>query len=231
MDTFRGRPIIEHELTFGELCIRLSAPADIEALLEEPAVQGRFERDEYMPYWASLWPSALLLADEVARWERPDGANDLHVVELGCGLGLVGVVAALCGYQVTWTDYDDEALAFAERNASLNGISNISIRLIDWRASYADLRADRLLAADVLYETRHLEPVVSFIARHLGRNGVALVSDPARSTADRFGVVAGEHGLAVATDEYAAVNHPDSAIRRCRGRVFRITHAGGSAGE
>ena len=51
---------------------------------------------------AQLWPSSLALARHVAR-QPPSG----RCLELGAGLGLVGLVAAACGAQVLVTDLDE----------------------------------------------------------------------------------------------------------------------------
>ena len=50
-----------------------------DALLDEEA----FEHEEFLPYWAELWPSAIALARVLAR--RP--LTGRRVLELGCGLG------------------------------------------------------------------------------------------------------------------------------------------------
>ena len=60
--------------------LRLLRPRDAEALLDEEA----FEREEFLPYWAELWPSSLALARAIAG-RALRGARTL---ELGCGLGL-----------------------------------------------------------------------------------------------------------------------------------------------
>ena len=62
----------------GELELTLLRPASPEALIDEQA----FEDDEFLPYWAELWPASLALA--AALPARLDG---VRVVELGCGLG------------------------------------------------------------------------------------------------------------------------------------------------
>jgi hypothetical protein len=41
--------------------VRLFRPRDAEALLSDDA----FEHEEFLPYWASLWPSARVLAEVV----------------------------------------------------------------------------------------------------------------------------------------------------------------------
>ena len=48
-------------LPIGE--VALSRPRDAEALLTEEG----FEKEEFLPYWAELWPSGVALADDVAR--------------------------------------------------------------------------------------------------------------------------------------------------------------------
>src|SRR3954451_24843078 len=80
----------------------LLRPRDSEALLDEHA----FEQEEYLPYWAELWPSALGLAEAV-------GAADVagrRVLELGCGLGVPSLVAALAGAEFLATDWSPEAV-------------------------------------------------------------------------------------------------------------------------
>ena len=177
----------------------LLVPADSDRLLDDPRLEARFAQDEYLPYWAVLWPAALLLADAVATWPPATRDPPPLVLELGCGLGLVGLVAAERGCSVIQSDYDEDALAFARANGRHNGFSSIETRHLDWRQIYPDLRPHGILAADVLYETRNLEPIARFIAAHLEPAGFALLADADRSTADSFPHVAQTCGLTVTT--------------------------------
>lgn len=221
--TFQGYPVVTHEVWVGRRTYRLLAPKGAEKLLERPAVAKRFERDEYMPYWAELWPASLLLAEEVLRWGPAAGhPQPPGVLELGCGLGLVGIVAASLGYPVILSDYDDDALAFAAENARRNGLPGLPTRRVDWRESHSDLRAERILAADVLYETRHHRPVAEFIRAHLAGTGFAWVCDPDRVTADGFETVARHCALSVETR--TARRPKDGSQGAVSGRVFHIRH-------
>lgn len=213
MDALRGYPLRRESVVVGERTYELVMPADSSALLDDPRVTARFARDEYMPYWATLWPAARVLADVVAAWEPVEPHGAPLVLELGCGIGLVGLVAAARGYRVTISDYDEDALAFAAENARLNNLPPPVTRYVDWRATYADLRPERILAADVLYEKRHLEPIARFIRQHLSPTGFALIGDANRSTADDFGDVGPACGLTV-----------EIALHK-QGRVFRLAHA------
>jgi predicted nicotinamide N-methyase len=133
----------------GELALSLLRPAVPDALIDE----GAFEHDEFLPYWAELWPAALALAGALP--ERLDG---VRVVELGCGLGVPSLVAASRGAVVTATDWAQDAIDLLARNAARNELT-LRAEMRDWRAPWSE-RFDLVLAADVLYERRNVEPLL-----------------------------------------------------------------------
>ena len=73
---------------------------------------------EEPPYWAKPWPCGVELARAVAG-AVPAGSR---VLELGCGLALPSMAAALGGAHVLATDQAPGALAFADYNARRNHI-------------------------------------------------------------------------------------------------------------
>ncbi len=113
--TYRG-PTRVAELTFGDVTVRLLRPCDPDLLLDDPLVTDWNQHDDYMPYWAYLWPAAYILADRVAREpklkQQRAQSDDAGVLEIGCGLGLAGLVAVACGLHVQFTDYDEAPLDF-----------------------------------------------------------------------------------------------------------------------
>jgi predicted nicotinamide N-methyase len=170
--------VVEQELRLGATPVRLLRPRSADALLDE----DRFAVDEFLPYWAALWPSAVALARHVAGLEL-DGTDAL---ELGCGLGLVSVAAARAGARVRATDWSPDALAFARANAALNGVT-IRAELLDWRAPPGQPQpAALVLAADVLYEERNVHALLRLLPLVTGRAGCALVADPGRRHAHAF---------------------------------------------
>ena len=228
MEHWHGYPIQLEEVTIGGRPYELCMPANCDALLDAPNVAARFAQDEYLPYWAMLWPAALVLADAVAGWERiAAGAAAPLVLELGAGIGLVGLVAAERGYRVIVSDYDDDALEFAVENARRNGVPQPEVRFVDWRKTYTDLAPDRIVAADVLYEKRHLQPIAQFVRQHLRPDGFALVSDAHRSTADAFDRVAQECGLSVTCT--SAERAGAAAGVSIRARIFQLRHSAAQA--
>lgn len=46
-----------------------------------------------------------------------------RVLDLGCGVGIVGIYAARCGADVMMTDFDSEAVGVAIANCATNGVS------------------------------------------------------------------------------------------------------------
>jgi predicted nicotinamide N-methyase len=159
------------------LGLRLLRPRDPEALISEE----EFARDEFLPYWAELWPSALELASVVEARELAG----LRVVELGCGLGIPSLVAARAGAHVLATDWAEEAIALLRENAARNGIA-LEATFIDWHSPEPLLERapfDLVLAADVLYERRYVDVLLKLLPR-LG--GEILLAEPGRPFARRF---------------------------------------------
>jgi len=185
----RRRFLIESDrVTLGGDVVELLRPRNAEDLISEED----FETDERLPYWAALWPSAIVLAEELLR--REDDAADL--LELGCGLGLVSIAAMRGGHHVTASDYYADALRFTRVNAwRVSGVEPETC-LLDWRDIPTWLgRFRRVVAADVLYERSYARVVADALARLLARDGEAIIADPGRVAAEAFLDACAELGL------------------------------------
>lgn len=168
--------------------MELLSPANADDLISE----DDYVRDERLPYWADLWPSAQILANEVALMRL----QNQRVLELGCGLGIVAMGAALAGATVTATDYYDDALEFAALNVESNTGKKISTRMVDWSTLPPDLgKFDVVLASDVLYEHRYAALVATTIAKTLVKGGEAIVADPGRIALEEFREECKDRGL------------------------------------
>lgn len=182
---------VEREIRVGDTVYRVWQPPDLDALIDVEA----FERDERIPYWANVWESAIVLAEEVAGL---DGRGRTFL-ELGCGIGLPAIVAARRGFATTASDYEEDALEAVRFNADRNGAAGLVSRLVDWRNPPDDLVGfDHVVAADVLYENHHAVALAAMIARTLAPRGVAWVTDPGRAKAAGFEPAARAAGLGVA---------------------------------
>jgi predicted nicotinamide N-methyase len=168
--------VVSVEVDVGGRPIRLVRPESSDALISE----ADYVRDERLPYWAELWPSALILARHVASL---DGTGR-SLLELGCGVGLVATAAARAKFAVTATDYYTDALLFTSFNVARNSGREPVVRELDWRSVPADLgRFDVVVASDVLYEKHYPSLIADVIARALAPGGTALIADPGRIAA------------------------------------------------
>jgi predicted nicotinamide N-methyase len=165
--------LIEDAVDLGGRVLSILRPPDAEALLDEEA----FDREELLPYWAELWPSGVALACEV--WER--SVNGLRVAELGCGLGLPSLAAALAGARVLATDWSPDAIDLLGRNAARNG-AELEQLVCSWsepRPLVSRGPFDLVLAADVLYERRNVDQLLELLP-HLVGSGEVVLADPGR---------------------------------------------------
>jgi predicted nicotinamide N-methyase len=146
-------------------------PREPEALLDEEA----FAQDEFMPYWAELWPSGLALASAL-----PERVAGLRIVELGCGLGVPSLVAAARGATVTALDWAVQAAALLRMNARRNHVTLEAVHG-DWRAFSGSY--DLVLGADLLYEARNAEALLRLLPSLAPE---VLLAEPGRPHAAEF---------------------------------------------
>jgi predicted nicotinamide N-methyase len=222
--TYRG-PVVVSSLQLAGLTIKLVRPADPDQLLDDPLVVNWNRHDDYMPYWAYVWPAAYLLAECVARepWnEAIEGGRDAQVLEIGCGLGLAGLVAVARGLCVQFTDYDQAALDFVAQSAAENDFdaARYSVRRLDWRC-LPDERYPIILGADVIYEARLVPLVAALLRRLLAPGGVGLLASPYRLAANSFPAALAEAGLVCRTEAVTA--HTDDG-QLIKGTIYRVTH-------
>ncbi|MCB0630065.1 MAG: hypothetical protein R2824_16835 [Saprospiraceae bacterium] len=167
---------------------RILEVADAEALLDELIDRESQEEgplDDLIPYWAELWPSALgmaqyLLKEQVIRYGET-------VLELGCGLGLPGIVAGTMGGIVTLSDHLPPALDFARENWILNLPEQpVQLSLLDWRHPDSSLAADCLLASDITYDVSNFPYLPQAFRQLIRPGGRVILADPKRAVAQDF---------------------------------------------
>ena len=154
-----------------------------------------------------VWNAGALLAEHMALRLGPNFFAGKRVLELGCGTGLPGIVAARLGAsRLVLTDGTAEVLARAKQNAAAN------LRDVPWAAQqllFGEVtpeelagKFDVLIASDVLYQSSGWRPLAQTAGELLAPNGVLLVAEaghetsPADATLGGFRVVAEGSGLA-----------------------------------
>ncbi len=203
--------------------LEITAPADPDALLDDPETQKRYAADNSLPYWPIIWPSSLMLAVQILLQSSTDVPRlPCKTLELGCGLGIAGIAAGLMGCDVTFTDYDRESLDFARHNAIANGVKTFQHRLLDWRTPQPE-QFDWIIASDVLYERRLHETLLSAIEVMLRPDGVLWITDPQRTAAADFPLLAATRGLRV---EASSISWEGESSPAVSGTLLKITRAG-----
>lgn len=178
-------------LEFDGLSIELLRVADVDSLLDRlPKIQ--FRADERLPYWADLWPSSVALAHYL--WEAVD-LRGVELLELGCGLGLVGSVACRKGGVVTLTDYEADALTFTRYNLYRNRCQQAIVRHLDWQAPRLRQTYGLMVASDVLYERANFHPLLHLLQSALGPEGGFILAEPNRPVARDFFRLLRDHGF------------------------------------
>jgi predicted nicotinamide N-methyase len=168
---------------------RLEDYVDTEALLRDPDAPEP-------PYWAHVWPGSRALAQRMSQAT----CAGRRVVEIGCGLGLAGIVAALRGAAVTLFDAAPEGVQFARANAALNGC-NVGVLQTDVRCPGIRGLFDYCLAADVTYDPTLQRAVAGFAAAHLAPAGRAWCAESVRTLDHGFRRTCEAHGLQVSERE------------------------------
>jgi predicted nicotinamide N-methyase len=169
-----------------------------------------------VPTGLALWPAGKLVADFLACGRRDDSeeeddARPASVLELGCGLGLSGLLWHKLHptARIVLTDCDAETLAYALENCHRNGGGpTLSVETLDWCAEVAPASSsvdtfDLVVASDVIYESTAailpdlLRTAHSLMTPHrgifilgLGRRTIAL--DEVQATAVRMGLEGGD---------------------------------------
>jgi predicted nicotinamide N-methyase len=200
--------------------ILISRPVDFDGLIDAAAA----DPEQNLPYWAELWPSGVALAANIAR--DPGIVRGMPVLELGCGLGVTAIAALRAGADLLVTDYAPEALALCSLNSLDQAGAQPETLRVNWRdpgpALYA-AAGDRfpvVLAADVLYEGRDVEPLLALVERVVAPGGELWLAEPGRPPAARFLASLGAYGW-IAESEECSGPWPDPEDNR-KGIVVTI---------
>ena len=168
------------------ITLEIARPLDDDHLIDDAAA----DPEQNLPYWAEIWPSGVALAATIAR--NPDALRGQRVLELGCGLGVTAIAALHAGADLLVTDYAPEALALCALNTlDQTGKTPHTMRL-NWRDPDPGLMAHAgegfpvVLAADVLYESRDVAPLLALVGRVVALGGQLWLAEPGRPPAARF---------------------------------------------
>lgn len=175
------------EVTVAGFSYKMAVASNLDELYNTLLAKDKNDEDvtdERIPYWAELWPSAIALGEYSTN--NKEIFKGKSVLEIGCGLGLTGMVASRFAKNVLFTDYMQPPLDFVKHNCMLNDLNNVSQQILDWRKPDKALAADILIAADVAYERRMFSHLVRAFKHLVKKGGLIIVSEPDRHYARIF---------------------------------------------
>ena len=189
------------------LTIDLVKVTNLDELYEELVQKGDEHddvKDERIPYWADLWHSAIALSQHIVKTNVIK--KNKSVLEIGCGLGLPGIVAGKYSADITFTDYIKEPLDFAQYNWKLNNDHEARFKILDWRKPDSSFASDVVLASDVAYEKRSFKYLLHAFKKLIKPGGIILMSEPGRQYAKDFFISLKDKGFVFSTFAYT-INH------------------------
>lgn len=136
---------------------------------------------QFQPYWALPWESSIGLCERLFR-EPLAGKT---VLDIGCGLGLVGTFAAAQGAHVVMGDVVPAAKMFVEYN-SWRWKERVEARVLDWRKDDLQTQFDYVVGADILYQESDWSYLDRFWKLHTAINGQVFIAEPNRLSGREF---------------------------------------------
>lgn len=176
-------------LKLGDETVRLLKIADLEEFLDG---KDPFADVSDFPFWVKLWEAAVALASVLHG--LPPG-NGRRLLELGAGLGAPGLGAALNGYDVTISDYEDIILDFQRVSVAASGLTGlVRVEMLDWLNPPPMEPFDVLAGAEILFREEFFQPLLNIFLTCLKPDGVILLAhDSGRQSLPKFLELAREH--------------------------------------
>ncbi|XP_045767182.1 protein N-lysine methyltransferase METTL21D-like isoform X1 [Maniola jurtina] len=157
---------MSHRTSSFQLSDLFPREIDIEVCLKTLKIFQKLEGDVN----CVVWDASLVLAKylETMCQSKPDFLSGVRVLELGSGLGVVGLTAATLGAQVTLTDLP-EALPLLRLNIAENKSKIVSMggyaiaESLVWGDKHSDIHKqefDMIVLADCVYYEDAINPLI-----------------------------------------------------------------------
>jgi predicted nicotinamide N-methyase len=154
--------------------------------LKPKAIDRFIDPDDPMtefPMWAKFWEASVVLTHYMAGLPV---AADRRILELGSGLGVAGIVAAVIGHAITLTEHNPDALNFLRANTGLNGCDRTAIHHLDWFHPDLKGRFDLIIGSEIVYQDSAVEAFGSLFKKHLAPQGRVVLAERIRTTKTLF---------------------------------------------
>jgi predicted nicotinamide N-methyase len=172
---------ITMDLFYDGIHLKIPEPESI-----KDAYKKALNLDEKIPfpYWSKLWPAAKALALFIA--QNPYLFHNKKVAELGAGLALPSFVVAQFASQVEASDYVTDSVELIKTNILLNGLHNISARILNWNNLTESEYPEIVLLSDINYEPSSFEALFLLVSKLLSSSVTIFLATPQRMQGANF---------------------------------------------
>lgn len=133
-------------------------------------------------YWDRIWPSSVALSEWLIQEFFPAKLTGKKILEIGCGTGLAGVVAARLGGFTRFSDLVPITLNAVTETCRLNHISNFEVGKLDWfeKIESNEPQFDMILGSEIFYDVKILAGIAHILEKMLAPGGTGIFCDPNR---------------------------------------------------
>jgi predicted nicotinamide N-methyase len=174
------------DLVIRERRFRFLVPDSIDRFIHPDDLLHQF------PLWAKIWEASVILSQYLAGLPVQ---RDRRFLEIGCGLGVVGIVASAFGHRVTMTEADPHALNFCRANVHTNLLDpdlNPEITELDWNRPQPMGPFHGIIGSEVVYKETDFQPISTLFKTYLRPGGEIILAQGLRKTSIEFFRLMGE---------------------------------------
>ena len=131
------------------------------------------------PLWAKIWEATSVLSTYMA--DLPVNPEK-RFLEIGAGIGVVGIVAASFGHRVVMSEHNPDALNFARANAVINKCNNLEIKDLDWNKPVCDELFDQIIGSEVVHKKSDIKSLLMLFNKCLKPGGDITLAEGIRET-------------------------------------------------
>ena len=168
------------DLKIRDRHFRFFAPKSLDKFIDPGDIFQNF------PLWSKIWEAAIILSDYLSGMPVD---SEKRFLEIGCGIGVVGVVASAFGHRVIMTEYNPDALNFARANALANLSAydtGLEITELDWGNPRVEGLFDYIIGSEVIYKKEDFQPILKLIKTYLKPAGEIILAEGVRKTSMEF---------------------------------------------
>ena len=168
------------DLTIKDRHFRFFTPKSIDKFIDPGDIFHDF------PLWSKIWEASIILSEYLSGMPVD---SEKRFLEIGCGMGVVGVVASGFGHRVTMTEYNPDALSFAKANARTNLSADDDgpeITELDWGNPRLEGLFDYIIGSEVIYKEKDYQPILKFFETFIKPSGEIILAEGVRKTSMEF---------------------------------------------